>query len=432
MSKLGIRMMVLLVILSSCSKFSGHLTKRYKSISVIEDNSFIERNIDVAVYTIDIEKPHPPAPKTFFDLSAEAQVALINNFSAQGGSFERLLLWRESTVFPLSLEATEMVEYSSFQKRLVVAIRNKGHRPADRISKITITLDFDTCVTILGCNRLTTDYMHVDLGKMHYSSEQLSDVAGSSSFQSSVRSNNLGPETSQSLSTGVSGRLSYNRALSEEILLQERLVALNAAISENKLSLYQEGMRGIDLTGNILADVTIGVKDLKVEKVYSFFSLTTNNEWNDAGNVQVHEKFHIFPNLSKDVRVRVSFEADYRHVGKNDNTLIESDDKVHLYHGMAYNDSAEVVLPAKESQPKLWKISFDNAGSSSLKIKAPLVNESGELLFDSFSDARDFMTWLKANWRDSDNLLKLGEPPYVIEMPEGFDSMKKAHIIPHL
>jgi hypothetical protein len=431
MSKLGVRMMILMVIMTSCSKFSGHLTKRYKSISVTEDHSFIKENIDVAVYAIDIEKPHPPVAKTFFDLSAEAQVALINNFTTQGGSFERLLLWRESKGYPLSLEATEMAEYSSFQKRLVVAIRNKGHWPADRISKITITLDFDTCVTILGCNRLTTDYVHVDLGKMHYSTEQLSDVAGSSSFQSSVRSNNLGPETSQSLSTGVSGRLSYNRALSEEILLQERLVALNAAISENKLSLYQEGMRGIDLTGNILADVTIGLKDLKVEKVYSFVSLTTNNEWNDADSIQVHEKLLVIPNLSRDVSVRVFFEADYRHVEKNDNTLVESDDRVQLYHGMSYNDSAEVILQARELQPKLWKISFDHTGSSSLRIKAPLASESGDLLFDSYASASVFFVWLNEVWKDKSKPLKLGEPPYVIEMPEGFDSMKKAQIIPN-
>jgi hypothetical protein len=435
MKKVIIFSLSLTVIFSSCN-FSGRLTKRYKSITVTNDNNAIKNKIDVNAYVIEKEKGESPKPKTIFDLSPKAQAALISELSKKETATDKFISGLTNNLSSKPSNTTEIIDYSQFEKRIVVSIRNKSHMPADRISKINITLDIGNEVKILSCNKLTTEYQTLDLGKLNYSNTQNAEVTGNASIEAGNEATITGDKTSEKatgkMGVGVAGKLSANRSFSEEVLLKQRMVALNAAISQNKLSLYQEGISGIDLTGNILADVTLGIENLKVEKIYSFSELIKNDVVTDAGNIKASEKIIICPNLTQDIKAKISFEADYREVLKKHKTISESDDKVNLYYGTVVNTTEEVIIPQNKIKPKLWKLTFtDIALKLPIQIKSPAVVVSGDLLFNSFNEAKEFALWLKSKYDDSKTSLTVTSSKYVVTMPTGFTTIQNIEILPH-
>ncbi len=427
MKKIIILWLLLTAIISSCS-FSGHLTKRYKSIEIENDTNAIKNKIDVNVYVIEQEKGESPKPKTIFDLSPKAQAALISELSKKDTATDKLISGLTNSLSSKSSNVAEIIDYSQFEKRIVVSIRNKSHMPADRIAKINITLDIGNEVKMLSCNRLITEYQTLDLGILNYSNSQNAEATGNAT----IAGDKTSEKATKKMGVGVAGKLSANRSFSEEILLKQRMVALNAAISQNKLSLYQEGISGIDLTGNILADVTLGIEDVKVEKIYSFLELSKNNVMSNAVDIKVNEKRFIYPNIKNNIKAKITFEADYREVLKKHETISESDDDVKLYYGTVTNANEEIIIPKSKFKPKLWKLSFkDNELKLPIQIKSPAAVGSGDLLFNSYNEAKEFTLWLKSKFDDSQKSINVSKLNYVITMPIGFITIKNIEILPY-
>lgn len=423
------------ILISSCN-YSGKLTKRYKSIEIIKDDTFIQDNIEVNAYVIEKEKSDPPKSKNIFDLSSKAQAALISEVSKKESTSANFLLTLTNNLSAKNNNPTEIIDYSLFEKRIVISIRNKSHFPADRISKIKITLDIGSEVKMLSCNKLTTEYQTLDLGKLNYSNSQNTELTGNANIESgseaTVTGDNSTGKVTGKAGAGITGKTSANRSFSEEVFLKQRMVVLNATISKNKLSLYQESISGLDLTGNILADVTLGIEDIKVEKIYSFSELLKNEALNEAKNIKVTEKIIIYPNITNDVKATISFESDFRKVFKNDKTISESDDKVKLYYGKATKSDTEIIIPKSKILPKLWKLTFTNdSGKLPLQIKSPTAVGSGDLLFNSIFEARDFVFWLKTKYNDSKNTLTIGSQSYILIMPSTFLTIQNIEIYPY-
>ncbi len=394
--------LLLVCFFSSCSNFSGHLTKRYKSIEVIKNDSIIKNRIDVNAYVIEEKKGERSESKTIFDLSPDAQAVLISELAKKDTTTDAFISGLTRSLSSKSSDATKIADYSQFETRIVVSIRNKSHMPADRIAKINVTLDIgNNGIKFLSCDRLITEYQTLDLGKLNYSNTQSGELAGKSLIEA-------GREDAIKGEGAGEGKLSASRSFSEEILLKQRMVALNAAITQDKLSLYQEGISGIDLTGNILADITLGVKNLKVEKIYSFRELVRNGVKNNSGDVKVNEKFVIYPNIIKDLKATITFDADFREVSKKHQTISESDDMVKLYYGTVKDTTNKVVIiPIREMKPNLWKLtdtlSTDCKKGIPIQIKNTTTLASGDLLFDSSDEAKNFLAWLKLEYDNEKN-----------------------------
>jgi hypothetical protein len=375
--------------------------------------------IAVDAYIIEKKDSVSAKPKTIFDLSPKAQAVLIENICKKEAQPDNLIDKLTKVLSSKSDHSADIIDYSQFEKRIVVSIRNNSHMPADRISKITVTLDLGQDVKMLSCNRLATEYQTIDFGKLDYSNSLSTEGSGNIT---------LGSGSSGKTGAGLSEKVSTNRAFSEEVLLKQRTVVLNVSIKENKLSLHQEGLSGIDLTGNIIADMTIGIKNLKVERVYSFSNLKNDTINSKPQNVTVNESFVIYPNLNDDIKANISFEADYRHVIKGDKTISESDDKVELLYGQVTNPNSEVIIPKNKIQPKFWKLVLnDDTTMTPIQIQSPSISCPVDLLFNSFDMARKFMVWLKLKYDDSKKEMQIGKD-YTLQMPSSFKTIKNIDI----
>ena len=422
---------------TSCS-FSGRLSKRYKRILTVTDSTeFIKARVSVSAYTIESKKKQT-VPKTVFDLSPKGQAALISVLSEKDTSSTKFLEALQQPLSSKKKNVPQILDYSKFEKRIIISVRNNGIMPADRITKINISLDFGDKAKILSCNNLVTDYRDIDLAKLNYSTSQSAELNGNTSISDTSESTDLSKadsdisnNTTSNSGYGVNAKLTANRSFSEEVLLKQRVVALNAAIYDNKLSLYQDGISGIDLTGNIIADVIFGVEDTKVEKVYSFSDLSKKGVANNPKDIRVNEKLLILPNLTTDISASITFEAHYREVHKNHETITESDDKIRIYYGEVSNDSEEIIIPRKLMYPKLWKLSFsDLQVKLPIQIKAPAAIGPGDLIFNSFEEAENFALWLKSKFANTRSITA-GQLGYIISVPQGFTDIQKLQILPY-
>jgi hypothetical protein len=434
MKKLSIPPVLILLALASCSHF-GHLTRRYSSMEIHRNNDTIKKYIAVDAYSIEKE-PETQKPKTIFDLLPQGQQALINEISKKESSSNALITAITSNLTQQTKNLTNVYDYSKCNKRIIVSIRNKGHSPADRIPKINVTLDLGSKVRILSCNKLTTEYQTLDLGKLNFKTTLNSEISGNISAdvgtEAAITGQDASLKTSGKSNTGVTGKMSANRSFEEEVYLKQRMVVLNAAINNNILTLYQEGISGIDLTGNILADITIGFNDLKVFQTFTFNNLTKDGIPSEPDKVSINEKLFISPNISEDVSCKISFEADYRHVERKHRTISESDDKVSLYYGEVNNPTSNIILTESGLQPKVWKLAeYGDNNRKPLQLTDTTKTGGKELLFSSYDEANDFVKWFISKFDYTKSEMRISDKKLLIRMTSSFLKEKRIEILPN-
>ena len=287
--------------LAGC-EFTGKLTRRYQSVKSTKlPADSISQFVGIGAYTIEADKLEPIKLKSVFELSDKAQQEYIKQVSSKEVSSSGLV---KSIGMPLEtkeIAKIEILDYTKFKKRIVISVRNLNYWPADRISKVNVIIEFDSAIKLLSCNRLTTEYQTLDLGKISYSNSNSIDLTGNLSsnlasgigssdalkqtypYVANVPSNGI-TETNQgntasrnsSRGNGLTAKVAASRSFAEEVMLRQRIVALNASIEKNRLSLFQESISGIDLTGNILADLIFEARDdVRVQRTYSFSNLST-------------------------------------------------------------------------------------------------------------------------------------------------------------
>ncbi len=421
MKKLFLVTLSIAIVLASCCVAKSTLTKRYKSIKLIENNDTIGKYVKVSAYLIEKEKVDEQKPKTIFDLSPQAQSSIIKEISKkETGTSKFIAVLTDSLSFKPIKKTDDIINDYQIERRIVISVINKSHIPADRISRIKITLAFDKKnLKILSCDKLITAYQTLDIGKTNYTSTKNAEIVGNASIGAGTKSINVlsNQDTigaSAETNAGFSGKLSSTRSYSEEVLLKQRIISLNTELDKNKLSFYQEGISGIDLTGNILADVKLEFIDLNVDKVYSFTNLKTGDKFNEPSLIKVNDKTIIYPNLSKDknvgVKVSVSYEADFRKVIKNHETISESDDSVKLYYG-AQSNKDSLVIPRTILMPALYKISL-KGDSEHLPIQINFPNGSNELLFYSYNEAKDFLLWMISKFDKNKKEIPIGDSKF--------------------
>ena len=431
---------IVAIVISGCST-NGHLTRRYKSFE-LKENSKIENYVKVDAYIIEKEKEASPSKKTIFDLSPQGQKELIKQIGLNETESEKII---NTILKPLSASSTsniEFIDYTKFDKRIIVTIKNLSHYPGDRISKIDVRIKLDDKLRLLSCNRLTTEWQTLDLGKLNYSNTISGEINGNLSLGSTLvnvgtngstneqtntlingtNTTNTGNDvakstisnTSSNSDTGTSlqglnGKLSGSRTFAEEVMLRRRIVSLNASISENTLDLFQESISGIDLTGNILADIVFdgnsSNQNVAVEKVFAFSDLLDNNKkYNDPDKIKIKEFYVRYINYTEDLTANIEFDADVRHIQRGDKTISEADDVVEILTGTYVpkekKDASKplhvIILRKEQLNPKFWFLQLLDETKSRIPIEilSP-TGTKGTLRFNSITDVKDFNSWLK-------------------------------------
>ena len=419
----------------SCN-FTGKLTKRYKSAEPDTQGCKINEYVSVDVSLIDKDPTTAPAVKALYDLSPKGQAAFINAVNAKETTSVAMISQLKSDLaVPADKTLPEIIDFTRMSKRIQVAV---GKVPlvdeGARIEKISIKIVInDSNLRIRSCNRIVTEYQNVDLGKISYTNSNGFEATGSlgigGSFSNtnsegdkntsaqkngdntlgSERTTNNGVTNTGTVSKGIGAKFNASRSMSEEVQLKQRLVALNASIKteDNSLNLFQEGVSGIDLTGNIIADVIFEyINDVAVEKVYFFDKpFLPNGSANSQSNIEIRENYTQTINLTNDITATITFKAVYRRIKKGDKTISESDDAIQLINGKTEDcktNTATVLIPKSSMRPNTWQFMYKVNNSTMLPLSiCNGANMCGEIVFYNYKNALEFLRWLKTGVNNS-------------------------------
>ena len=414
----------LLFIVTGCN-FTGKLTRRYHSVNYKDLACEIKKFVAVNASVPEKEPGATPPVKTMFDLTPKGQAALITEINKREASNADMIA-RLKTDLGVAADRSlpDVIDFTRFNKRILSAVRKIPIQQGERIEKVIIKITVnDKNFVFLHCNKIVTEYMNVDLGKIAYSNTNSLELAGNLGGGSEVLVNSSGtdkmtyaPEdktlgqdrtTTSGISSkstanaGLAGKFNASRSMNEEVQLRQRLVALNAFVQGNDLMLYQEGISGIDLTGNILTDI-VGeyLNNVRVEKVSTLNKLYTSGTPSSQTALEIKENFIHSPNITSDITATVKFEAVYRRIDKGDRTITESDDDVTIHHGSTFKQDCTgetfVLIPANTLRPNVWKVTYDAGGTRLPLHIVDGANAGGDMLFLSYSNANEFLRWLRA------------------------------------
>jgi hypothetical protein len=419
---------ITLLATGTACNYSGKLTRRYKSFIISPQACNIANYVSVNASVPDKDPSATPAVKALHDLSPRGQSALIEALSRkEANSADLIARLRTDLAVPPDKTLPDIIDFTHFSKRILAVIQKIPVQEGDRIEKVIIRITVnDPHFIIRSCNKIVTEYMNVDVGKISYSNNnafelsgnagtgaELTATGGTAGTRTSSQTNNdetLGSERTSNngftskatASQGVAAKFNASRSMSEEVQLRQRLVALNAFIKDNQLFLYQESVSGIDLTGNILSDI-VGeyVGNIKVDKVISVDKLSTPAGFAAQAAIEIKENYIQSPNIAADITATIKFESVYRRIDKGDKTISEADDDISLLHGStlpaACPGETFVLVPGTALRPNTWKLTYFDAGSG-VRLPLHIIDGpamGGDLLFSSYNNAVDFLRWLK-------------------------------------
>jgi len=375
---------------TSCSTL-----KRYNSVMISgTDNTLAD--IDLFGFRVSQSKP-PDGSKSLWDLSADAQSQFIKILNTRYPDNDR---FKEAMNFKyLKVEAVlTPQEYVSKDLRMIFSVRKrrdylKQHishglilSPADRIEylKITLKIPEDSHLRFTGWNMYTTEYGSVDIA----------DISFSRSFalEPSALLASKKEEAGGELSVG--GKSSVTRI--EDQAIKFRYLKLNGRIADNKIEMEEEGMREIDLTGNITADVSLEFERYP-EILTGFTGLKdTTGKFNDENRILISNTDVIVP-LMEDVKDTIYAELRMDYVFRNvligKRTFPEWDDRIKYYMGSVTKKIP--LLTTRDYVPDFYCIGSDDAPENRDIIK---LNSQGNkvysLIFRTRSEAYSFYDWL--------------------------------------
>lgn len=389
---------ILTIFLLGACVNNSRLTRRYHSLEIRENSDTIRKYTEAHAYALEPAIALTQPARTVFDLSPGAQAALIRELGDRIKPTDDLLhaidySWDRNDGTPGRLS-----DFSRFEKRLVFSVREKNPRPADRISRLTLTLTIDSSIQLLSCNRLATTYEQVDLGTIEHHRSLAYEAGAATGYTAgnTVEGVDSAPTatTGHEYDMGVTASFSGQQSTTETVNMDRRIISLNAYIYDNELSLYQEGEEGRDLTGNVIADITLAFTDLVAERVFRWNQSPTP----DSTAVLFDEHIVIYPNIHRDITAQLTWEVDYRKVGKGHRSRTESDDHVQLYHGLGTLDNPVLIIRRNDLRPAIWKLVYPGSDFP-FRIRGPTDYTSGDLLFDSYEAARQMTRWIAA-WKD--------------------------------
>jgi hypothetical protein len=295
-------------------------------------------------------------------------------------------------------EPYSVVDYSIKDLKMVFSIskkldyENMGKKetffsPADRIENLRFSLKLDpsTRLKYTKWNRYTTQFDTINIADMTFSKS-------------------LGTKGSvNNVFSGSTTQISSNteQSMQEKQNILHRYILLSGSIDDSTITIEEEGVRDIDLAGNVIADVSVKFpeKPLRVVTISNLKNTITDKylSWTD-----LKIKFDIvnipdFNNILPDtVMAFLSYEYIYRHVISGYDTYYEWDDKVAYFKG---KNKKNIVLFNKDDYlPHFYYIGLagddEYSRNSGIIVNDILANQYYMLVFKQYWEARDFFKWL--------------------------------------
>ncbi len=360
--------------------------KRFKSVSYKgQDNTLVDMELFGSRLTMnDVE----PADKNLWDLSASAQTQLIQILDERypdNGQFinalsNEYLISSDITSLDLTGKKLRMI-FTIAKQRDYSVLTNPSSRfsPADRIEYLKFSLEIPEKYNLqfTGWNRYATEYGEIDIADVSFSKSIDLDLDG----------------------TGISevdagGKSSLNR--SEEQAVRTRYLKLNGSINNHRIEVEEEGTREIDLTGNVIADVSLEFEGFPERITIPIFVGEGMNGTGVGSLAALRFVDLVVPRMEEapdTIKGYLQFSYIYRHVQSGWKTYQEWDDQVEYYSGTLKKEIP--LFTRKDYLPILYTIGNELDGKTTMKVRSHHGTEY-PLQFKDYSDARRFMEWILA------------------------------------
>lgn len=369
---------VIILLVNGCSS-----VKRYKSASWKgEDNSLV--NMELFGARLE-QAASEKQDRNLWDLSAGAQTQMIQilnerypqNEQFMGAVSKRYLDGGFSLPADLTQMDLKMVFTISKQRDYQnLNVSSSRFSPADRIEYLKFSLEIPSEYNLgfSGWNRYTTEYGEIEIADVSFSTS-------------------LDLEVDRSVKeTDAGGKTSFSRNEQQEV--RARYLKLNGSISDKIISVEEEGTREIDLTGNVIADISLEFDGFPERIAFPQFAgedsplpgkvLLAGFSFADVMVPRMEE-------APDTVTASLTFEYVYRHVQSGAKTFVEWDDQVEYYTGKV-NKQIPLFLK-RDYIPGFYCIGSETNPNKLLKVK-----EGGDkehlLQFVNYPDARRVVEFL--------------------------------------
>lgn len=368
--------MVLLMSGTACTS-----VKRFKSATYKGEDLAL---VDMALFGASLDAlDSETAGKNLWELSAGAQTQMIqilnerypDNEQFIGALNQEYLLRGKGPLIDYTTRNLRMV-FTISRERDFASLGDGSGRfsPADRIEHLKFTLEIppEYNLHFTGWNRYTTEYGELEIADVSFSRSIDLEAAWEG----------------ESIDAGVQRSVSR----SEKQVVKSRYLKLNGSISDRKLEIEEEGTREIDLTGNVIADVSL-VFDGFPERIT--LPLYSSGEKGSPPQVTALKYVDVMVPLSEGVpdviMATLELEYVYRHVEVGWDTYQEWDDRVAYYTGTLTRQIP--LLKKHEYLPLLFCIGTDLEGKEAIKIHSHTGTEY-PLRFASHAEASRFLDWM--------------------------------------
>ncbi len=394
---------VLVFIASGCTT-----VKRFKSATYKGEARSL---VDMDLFGARLEPPgFDPSGKNLWDLSASAQTQLIQILHERypdNGQFTGALNQEY-----MQKGAGPVTDYTTSSLRMVFTISREHdqsalgkpgelYSPADRIESLRFSLRIPAKANLhfTGWNRYSTEYGEIEIADVSFS-----------------RSLEMDAQVSGEITEG-SVKSSVDR--NEKQVVRSRYLKLNGSIGDHRLEMVEEGTRGADLTGNVIADVSLQFDGFPERITIPLFSREAKGGTEAVPALKfVDIMVPRMEDAPEAITGILEMEYIYRHVVSGWKTFQEWDDRVAFYKGKV---TREVTLFKKQDYlPSLWSIGTES-GQKKVRIRT-LTGMEYPLQFRSYTEAGRFLEWLKwesmdentgpgASFEIGENRLWLGSQP---------------------
>ncbi len=321
-----------------------------------------------------------------WDLSASAQNQLIQILNERYPGNEQFFssLGREYPVedefaFPDLISKDLRMIFTISKERDYKVLNDASGRfsPADRIEYLRFTLEIpaEYNLRFTRWNRFTTEYGDLEIADVSFSRSLDLDVDG----------------TLENLAD-IKGKANTGRT--EEQAVRSRFLKLNGSLSDRRIEIEEEGTREIDLTGNVIADVSLDFSGFPERIAVPRFRVEAGQNGGSAELASLQFKEVLVPRMEEapdTIRAKLLLEYIYRHVQTGWKTYPEWDDRVEYYSGKV---EKEVALFTKQDYlPVLFGIGTDHPDREFIKVMTA-AGDICPLQFKDYDGASRFMDWL--------------------------------------
>jgi hypothetical protein len=284
-----------------------------------------------------------------------------------------------------------------FERRLVLSMAGRHADPATRFDGVAYVLKLDqgSPAKFVSWNRFETLHESVALGTTRMKQSQNVGWKDFDSEKTTAAATAIAP--AKELLSTVDLTASQSRELEETVASSRRFTPITGTLSGPGASLVQQGAVGLDLFGNLTADFTIELDEVRGTSVATEWIYATTGLFEKAGAAQTKADQITLSRCQRKfatslLPITASLDAGavLRQVKKGADTVIEGDDTA-FYASLKSQGAAKVELVDRASLLRVFFVIKRVKKDYNLQDAV----EGEDMRFASLDEARTLVRWLR-------------------------------------